>query len=109
MGRLPAVGARPKNAVSAPVLDNFACAGVPRARACGDRPGVHIPQPSIFSPSAAMLLHAAAAAAPAGAYPPHDALPPPGPPGPRFRPYASATHHVTKGRYITSNDVRGYM
>ncbi|KAF9477735.1 hypothetical protein BDN70DRAFT_880845 [Pholiota conissans] len=29
--------------------------------------------------------------------------------GPRFRPYASPTHHVTKGRYITSNDVRGYI
>ncbi|KAF8193324.1 hypothetical protein BJ912DRAFT_960675 [Pholiota molesta] len=29
--------------------------------------------------------------------------------GPRFRPYASPNHHVTKGRYITSNDVRGYI
>ncbi|GLB44733.1 putative DNA-binding domain of Mlu1-box binding protein MBP1 [Lyophyllum shimeji] len=29
--------------------------------------------------------------------------------GPRFRPYASANHHVTKGRYITSNDPRGYI
>jgi len=29
--------------------------------------------------------------------------------GPRFRPYASPEHHVTKGRYITSNDPRGYM
>ncbi|KAF8071495.1 hypothetical protein FPV67DRAFT_875909 [Lyophyllum atratum] len=29
--------------------------------------------------------------------------------GPRFRPYASPTHHVTKGRYITSNDPRGYI
>ncbi|KAF4614140.1 hypothetical protein D9613_008142 [Agrocybe pediades] len=29
--------------------------------------------------------------------------------GPRFRPYASSTHHVTKGRYITSNDPRGYI
>ncbi|KAF8992368.1 hypothetical protein BDQ17DRAFT_1369616 [Cyathus striatus] len=28
---------------------------------------------------------------------------------PRFRPYASAKHHVTKGRYITSNDPRGYI
>lgn len=28
---------------------------------------------------------------------------------PRFRPYASAQHHVTKGRYITSNDPRGYI
>ncbi|KIM39196.1 hypothetical protein M413DRAFT_447160 [Hebeloma cylindrosporum] len=28
---------------------------------------------------------------------------------PRFRPYASANHHVTKGRYITSNDPRGYI
>lgn len=31
------------------------------------------------------------------------------PTGPRFRPYASPNHHVTKGRYITSNDARGYM
>ncbi|KAJ3514144.1 hypothetical protein NMY22_g14839 [Coprinellus aureogranulatus] len=29
--------------------------------------------------------------------------------GPRFRPYASSQHHVTKGRYITSNDARGYI
>ncbi|KAJ7471081.1 hypothetical protein FB451DRAFT_1037179 [Mycena latifolia] len=29
--------------------------------------------------------------------------------GPRFRPFASAVHHVTKGRYITSNDPRGYI
>ncbi|KAH9948581.1 hypothetical protein B0H21DRAFT_733136 [Amylocystis lapponica] len=29
--------------------------------------------------------------------------------GPRFRPYASPDHHVTKGRYITSNDARGYI
>ncbi|PPQ83970.1 hypothetical protein CVT25_000516 [Psilocybe cyanescens] len=29
--------------------------------------------------------------------------------GPRFRPYASPNHHVTKGRYITSNDSRGYI
>ncbi|KAF5342209.1 hypothetical protein D9611_001187 [Ephemerocybe angulata] len=29
--------------------------------------------------------------------------------GPRFRPYASPEHHVTKGRYITSNDARGYI
>ncbi|KAF8885480.1 transcription regulator HTH, apses-type DNA-binding domain-containing protein [Infundibulicybe gibba] len=29
--------------------------------------------------------------------------------GPRFRPYASPDHHVTKGRYITSNDPRGYI
>ncbi|KAK2467240.1 hypothetical protein APHAL10511_000789 [Amanita phalloides] len=29
--------------------------------------------------------------------------------GPRFRPYASPGHHVTKGRYITSNDPRGYI
>ncbi|KAK7017337.1 transcriptional repressor XBP1 [Favolaschia claudopus] len=28
---------------------------------------------------------------------------------PRFRPYASSVHHVTKGRYITSNDPRGYI
>lgn len=28
---------------------------------------------------------------------------------PRFRPYASTRHHVTKGRYITSNDSRGYI
>ena len=27
----------------------------------------------------------------------------------RFRPYASPDHHVTKARYITSNDPRGYM
>ncbi|KAJ7053585.1 transcription regulator HTH, apses-type DNA-binding domain-containing protein [Mycena amicta] len=27
----------------------------------------------------------------------------------RFRPFASSTHQVTKGRYITSNDPRGYM
>lgn len=81
-------------------------------------PGVHIHGPSYFflpSPVPAMLLHAAAAAAPypplaaAAAHPPLPLLPPPAPPGPRFRPYASATHHVTKGRYITSNDVRGYM
>ena len=31
------------------------------------------------------------------------------PQGPRFRPYASPNHQVTKGRYITSNDPRGYM
>lgn len=29
--------------------------------------------------------------------------------GPRFRPFASPNHQVTKGRYITSNDPRGYM
>ncbi|PFH46461.1 hypothetical protein AMATHDRAFT_154925 [Amanita thiersii Skay4041] len=29
--------------------------------------------------------------------------------GPRFRPFASPNHHVTKGRYITSNDPRGYI
>ncbi|EMD33373.1 hypothetical protein CERSUDRAFT_56772 [Gelatoporia subvermispora B] len=29
--------------------------------------------------------------------------------GPRFRPYASPDHHVTKARYITSNDPRGYI
>jgi hypothetical protein len=29
--------------------------------------------------------------------------------GPRFRPYASPNHQVSKGRYITSNDPRGYM
>ncbi|KAL4062175.1 transcription regulator HTH, apses-type DNA-binding domain-containing protein, partial [Scleroderma citrinum] len=29
--------------------------------------------------------------------------------GPRFRPYASQKHQVTKGRYITSNDPRGYI
>ncbi|KAJ3541387.1 hypothetical protein NM688_g6091 [Phlebia brevispora] len=28
---------------------------------------------------------------------------------PRFRPYSSPNHHVTKGRYITSNDPRGYI
>lgn len=28
---------------------------------------------------------------------------------PRFRPFTSPSHHVTKGRYITSNDPRGYM
>ncbi|KAJ7191147.1 DNA-binding domain of Mlu1-box binding protein MBP1, partial [Mycena pura] len=27
----------------------------------------------------------------------------------RFRPFVSAAHHVTKGRYITSNDPRGYI
>jgi hypothetical protein len=26
-----------------------------------------------------------------------------------FRPYTSQNHNVTKGRYITSNDPRGYM
>lgn len=26
-----------------------------------------------------------------------------------FRPYASPSHNVTKGRYITSNDPRGYI
>ncbi|TCD61343.1 hypothetical protein EIP91_008570 [Steccherinum ochraceum] len=29
--------------------------------------------------------------------------------GSRYRPYASPNHHVTKGRYITSNDPRGYI
>ncbi|THH23092.1 hypothetical protein EUX98_g8086 [Antrodiella citrinella] len=29
--------------------------------------------------------------------------------GSRYRPYASPDHHVTKGRYITSNDPRGYI
>ncbi|TFK63154.1 hypothetical protein BDN72DRAFT_333537 [Pluteus cervinus] len=29
--------------------------------------------------------------------------------GPRFQPYASPKHQVTKGRYITSNDPRGYI
>ncbi|OJT15078.1 Transcriptional repressor XBP1 [Trametes pubescens] len=29
--------------------------------------------------------------------------------GTRFRPYASPDHHVTKARYITSNDPRGYI
>ncbi|KAH6901270.1 hypothetical protein BKA70DRAFT_1310123 [Coprinopsis sp. MPI-PUGE-AT-0042] len=29
--------------------------------------------------------------------------------GSRFRPYASPDHQVTKGRYITSNDPRGYI
>ncbi|KAJ7680048.1 hypothetical protein B0H17DRAFT_1206193 [Mycena rosella] len=29
--------------------------------------------------------------------------------GPRFRPFASSVHRVTKGRYITSNDPRGYI
>ncbi|KAG6820159.1 hypothetical protein H0H93_004596 [Arthromyces matolae] len=39
-----------------------------------------------------------------------DALPTsPASVGPRFRPYASPNHHVTKGRYITSNDPRGYI
>uniref|UniRef100_A0A0W0GFG6 Uncharacterized protein n=1 Tax=Moniliophthora roreri TaxID=221103 RepID=A0A0W0GFG6_MONRR len=39
-----------------------------------------------------------------------DAIPPaPTPAGPKFRPYASSNHHVTKGRYITSNDPRGYI
>ncbi|KAH0833367.1 hypothetical protein J3R83DRAFT_12468 [Lanmaoa asiatica] len=33
----------------------------------------------------------------------------PAPAGPRFRPYASPHHQVTKGRYITSNDPRGYI
>ncbi|KXN91755.1 Transcriptional repressor XBP1, partial [Leucoagaricus sp. SymC.cos] len=28
---------------------------------------------------------------------------------PRFRPYASSKHQVMKGRYITSNDPRGYI
>ncbi|EIN03931.1 DNA-binding domain of Mlu1-box binding protein MBP1 [Punctularia strigosozonata HHB-11173 SS5] len=27
----------------------------------------------------------------------------------RFRPFASSKHQVTKGRYITSNDPRGYI
>lgn len=27
----------------------------------------------------------------------------------KYRPYASPNHHVTKGRYITSNDPRGYI
>lgn len=34
---------------------------------------------------------------------------PAAPQGPRFRPYASPNHQVTKGRYITSNDPRGYI
>ncbi|KAF8177125.1 hypothetical protein K438DRAFT_64027 [Mycena galopus ATCC 62051] len=41
-----------------------------------------------------------------------DTLQTPQPPvgqGPRFRPFASSVHHVTKGRYITSNDPRGYI
>lgn len=29
--------------------------------------------------------------------------------GQRFRPYTTPNHHVTKGRYITSNDPRGYI
>ncbi|KAI0363854.1 hypothetical protein BV20DRAFT_975148 [Pilatotrama ljubarskyi] len=29
--------------------------------------------------------------------------------GTRFRPYASPDHHVTKARYITGNDPRGYI
>ncbi|KAJ7112845.1 hypothetical protein C8R43DRAFT_133916 [Mycena crocata] len=33
----------------------------------------------------------------------------PPPISPRFRPYASSVHHVAKGRYITSNDPRGYI
>ncbi|KAJ7221820.1 hypothetical protein B0H12DRAFT_302508 [Mycena haematopus] len=36
-------------------------------------------------------------------------LQPPAGQGPRFRPFASSVHHVTKGRYITSNDPRGYI
>ncbi|KAJ6578117.1 hypothetical protein B0H19DRAFT_575954 [Mycena capillaripes] len=36
-------------------------------------------------------------------------LQPPASQGPRFRPFASSVHHVTKGRYITSNDPRGYI
>ena len=41
-----------------------------------------------------------------------DSLPSAGGPSassPRFRPYASPSHHVIKSRYITSNDPRGYM
>ncbi|KAJ6468671.1 hypothetical protein C8R47DRAFT_1302439 [Mycena vitilis] len=34
---------------------------------------------------------------------------PPAGQSPRFRPFASSVHHVTKGRYITSNDPRGYI
>ncbi|KAI0703842.1 transcription regulator HTH, apses-type DNA-binding domain-containing protein [Cytidiella melzeri] len=29
--------------------------------------------------------------------------------GPRFRPYSTPNQHVVKGRYITSNDPRGYI
>ncbi|KAH8094501.1 transcription regulator HTH, apses-type DNA-binding domain-containing protein [Cristinia sonorae] len=29
--------------------------------------------------------------------------------GARYRPFSSPNHHVTKGRYITSNDPRGYI
>ncbi|KAF7375641.1 Transcriptional repressor XBP1 [Mycena sanguinolenta] len=36
-------------------------------------------------------------------------LQPPVGQSPRFRPFASSVHHVTKGRYITSNDPRGYI
>ncbi|KAJ7028273.1 hypothetical protein C8F04DRAFT_1266168 [Mycena alexandri] len=38
-----------------------------------------------------------------------DNIQPPAGQGPRFRPFASSVHHVTKGRYITSNDPRGYI
>jgi hypothetical protein len=38
---------------------------------------------------------------------PMQSLPPA--PGSRFRPFASPDHQVSKGRYITSNDPRGYM
>ncbi|KAJ7183679.1 hypothetical protein C8R46DRAFT_1067619 [Mycena filopes] len=37
------------------------------------------------------------------------AVQPPAGQGPRFRPFASSVHQVTKGRYITSNDPRGYI
>ncbi|KAH8118172.1 transcription regulator HTH, apses-type DNA-binding domain-containing protein [Phellopilus nigrolimitatus] len=33
----------------------------------------------------------------------------PAPQTSRFRPYASTKHRVTRGRYITSNDKRGYI
>ena len=46
----------------------------------------------------------------------HDNSPPPDkslqrstPSGPRFVPYHTQKHHVTRGRYITSNDPRGYL
>lgn len=60
------------------------------------------------------LLHVSSLAAPRQSLPhplqdPMAASHPPAPAGPRFRPYASQKHQVTKGRYITSNDPRGYM
>lgn len=53
------------------------------------------------------------AAAPVAHSLPQDSMPPPSPGQPayaaRFRPYASSKHTVTRGRYITSNDPRGYV